>query len=1021
MKTRLPLTLLALVLSAVAVSSSIATANTTYTPTADLGNLMYVGDSITHGVNAASWRWPMHKIFADNGVDYNAVGVKTGNYSGGVTAGTVYGGQAFNNVHSSQASARAYEIAGRDTGSKYGRFEYSNIQNWLGQSDELNKSKGTYTGSTFTEENGNRPDTYFMLIGTNDLLSDISSDTLPNQITTITENLLGDMDTIVGAMQTSNANADIVVLSVPCWTVHANNNAEATHQAVETYNNSLKTWASNKTGVTMVDVNKGILDVASGKSFYGVSSMFNKPGVDGLHPSAQGDLLMAGNVAKGLGYAGRSAGQARKGASELAVNFYSGTNAPTWTGVQQLHDAGFTTSNVMVDADGINLGAEGTSSISYSWAADSNQDAGFTMDLNLTLGDGELNGWDVSNDLSITLGSDSFTGTLNINEAYIKWGETILYSTDMSANTETIRMAWLAGNNLEGLKTGYYVWLGDMLIGESLGVTYETGKGGLSITYDGSGNAVIKDLAVDGTASYAPTTTGYVNEAGAYVSAGPDLPVQGGDPQGGIDWKTDGFTASQTDLAVSGTYNARSAVDSSTGTGGAVSATITSGSTTLIYGNSGNYTGDVWVTIAKEGGASSWFGAHGAGGTLDGNAYLRLTDEAVGGSTVFGAVNATAVTGNVYVELSAENATFGSFTTGKKASLVGSYATNIGGNVDLVVNSGTLNASILGGIHTGAKTIDGDVNVYVNGGMVNGDVSGGGYTGTINGRTSVTITNGIIEGSVYGGGHGDTINGGVARSMGTQYASSVELTGGQVKGDVYGGGSAGTVNGNSGVLVSGTAVRLYDDDGTAWGNIYGGAGASGSVIGDSTVHIQNISTGVDAYGFDKYAGTISGGLNVSGNKTLILDNVKLGSFNATLEDFTHVRLTNGTNTQLSSLGGAHTLTIEDGCSLILEGDYALSNLMMGENSLLSLNSLVGDSLLVDITGVNNYTISLSDLNTNLDNITFKNGEDLFAAQLTNIDLQAGTGQLMMMVPEPSTATLGMLGLASLLMRRRRKA
>ena len=106
MKTRLPLSLLAALL-AVFPSAIAAPAGT------DLGNVMYVGDSITHGMNSGTYRWALHKIFADNGISYHAEGVKTGNYSGGVTAGTSYGGQVFNNEHSSQASARAWEISGR--------------------------------------------------------------------------------------------------------------------------------------------------------------------------------------------------------------------------------------------------------------------------------------------------------------------------------------------------------------------------------------------------------------------------------------------------------------------------------------------------------------------------------------------------------------------------------------------------------------------------------------------------------------------------------------------------------------------------------------------------------------------------------------------------------------------------------------------------------------------------------------------------------------------------------------------
>ncbi len=584
MKIRLPISLLAFVPVAPVI---IPMANGA-APT-DLGDVMYVGDSITHGVNAGSYRWAMHKILVDAGISYDAEGVKTGNFSNGVANGTMYGNVAFENVHSSQASARAWELSGRSSGS---RFNGSNITNWLGQST-VQKNGATYSGVTFTGDD--TPETFFLLIGTNDLLSDGNNSTLNTRIDSATTTLLGDMDLIYNSMCQANANANIVVLGIPCWTAHANGNSADTHRAVETYNASLKDWATTKSNVTYVEVNKGMVDVAAETPFYGVSSMFNTPGTDGLHPNAQGDLIMAGNVAKAMGYAGRSAGQQRKAAKDLAVNFHSGSAAaPTWTGISQLTTAGFATSNVTVSSAGINMGGEGRSEIGYSWAENDMLVGGFTLDIDLSLGDGNLNGWNVSDDLSITLGTDSFTGTLNINEAYIKWGNTILYSTDMAANTETLRMSWLAGNSSENLSAGYYVWLGDMLIGEALGVTYETGKSGLSISYEGTGNALIKDLALDGNNSYAPTTTGVVNTEAAYVSKGADLPAQGGEPQGNVDWKTTGFTHTNASAKASGTYNARSAADSGAGaSGNAVNVEIKSGNATHIYANSGDYKGDV--------------------------------------------------------------------------------------------------------------------------------------------------------------------------------------------------------------------------------------------------------------------------------------------------------------------------------------------------------------------------------------------------------------------------------------------
>ena len=117
MRLRLPFSLRSVLLACSALFSTVASASVS---DGNLGNVMYVGDSITHGVNSGSWRWAMHKIFADNGISYTEKGIMTGNYSGGVAAGTSYGGRIFQNLHSSAASARTYEIAGRANSSSYG-------------------------------------------------------------------------------------------------------------------------------------------------------------------------------------------------------------------------------------------------------------------------------------------------------------------------------------------------------------------------------------------------------------------------------------------------------------------------------------------------------------------------------------------------------------------------------------------------------------------------------------------------------------------------------------------------------------------------------------------------------------------------------------------------------------------------------------------------------------------------------------------------------------------------------------
>lgn len=540
-------------------------------------------------------------------------------------------------------------------------------------------------------------------------------------------------------------------------------------------------------------------------------------------------------------------------------------------------------------------------------------------------------------------------------------------------------------------------------------ITSGSGCNGLTIQYNGSGTAVLHDLALDGTGSYAPATSGTLNAEKSFISSGSF--TQSGTPEGNIEWKTEGFTKTADNLAGSGTFNARAQADSSAGgTGNSVNVSITSGNATHIYANSGNYTGDVWLTISKEGQASAWYGAHGASGTLNGNVFLRFTDAATGGSTVFGAVNAAGVTGNVYLEFSAENASFGTFTSSNSSSVVGSYATDIQGNVDIVVNSGTFNHQIMGGIFANARigttTIGGNTHVYINGGSVTGNVMGGGLTGSISGGANVTVTGGVISGSVYGAGQGGSILAG----------SSVCLTGGLVKGDVYAGGKAGSIQGDTSVTITGNTATLYN--GSSWGSISGG-GSGGTVDGNSTVRIQNLSSGTTAYGFDKYAGNISGGTNVSGDRSLVLDYVTVDSLQASLSDFTHVSAVNQTRTSLDSLGGALTVTIEAGSSLILNGTSDLTTLILGEHASLTLQGLTADAVVVDITGTSNYTLSLTEIPASLDNIKFLNDGVLYDAAMS-MDLQANSAMLFAQVPEPGSAALALAGLAPLLWRRRRK-
>ena len=395
----------------------------------ELGRVMYVGDSITHGINSASYRWALHKILVDNGIESTAVGYRKGNHSGGVQPGTSYNGKPFSNIHSAQASARAWELAGRKAG---GRYDNTNLANWLGLSSKKTDG-GTYAGETY------QADTFILLIGTNDLMSDKTAEGItPEKV----EGLLGrngSMQEIVDTIYKANPKATLVIMTVPCWTRHANCNDAKVHADVKKYNERLAAWvarAAGKRDIRLVQLDQGMVDVAADAPFYGCDSMFNKPGSDGLHPNAQGDLLMAGQLANALGLHGRTAGLERKAmpaAEKKPLQLAKGDSIPlTWKGKP---------------------------------AAD-----GFSVEFTPRVGDGAKGGWKTGADnaLSVTAGNDSLSGTLTIDEAHISWDGKVLYSADMSANTRPLRLAYTAGAADRDIPGGFYVWLGDMLIGEAL-------------------------------------------------------------------------------------------------------------------------------------------------------------------------------------------------------------------------------------------------------------------------------------------------------------------------------------------------------------------------------------------------------------------------------------------------------------------------------------------------------------------------------------------------------------------------
>lgn len=412
--------------------------------TPDLGNIMFVGDSITHGFGTPSYRWPLHKIFVDNGVQFVAVGVTQGNQNPRfcVQPGTPYAGVPFNNRHSAMSSERAYEIAGRINQS--GRLGNSNMFDWLGLDSE-------YSGEFKLDMPDQTPDTVVMMIGTNDTFGDygnkggIGAGTNMQQAQAAligtadaagTWSGTGDLDVIADALRRVNPAVRIVILTIPTWhDARHNNNTAADFAALHAYNKALTQWAAAKK-IEVVDVNRVLVNPAR-EDKPGVAEVQFFHNRDRLHPTVQGDLLIAAEVAKALGCPGRTVGLPRKSATEFAPMRFRG-------GV-------FKSTNAMP------LPERGA--------------ATFTGALRCRVGDGPAQGWNPEPALRVTLGNGENTGVLHVTESSILWGEKkdkVLYTADMSALAEEIRVAYVAGNAEEGRTPGFYVWLGQDLIGEAL-------------------------------------------------------------------------------------------------------------------------------------------------------------------------------------------------------------------------------------------------------------------------------------------------------------------------------------------------------------------------------------------------------------------------------------------------------------------------------------------------------------------------------------------------------------------------
>ena len=916
MKLRLPHRFQAALIAALAsVSFTTLSSGSAYAADAastNLGDILFMGDSITHGVVDQTYRWQMFKSFVDNGITFDINGPLNG-YASTPTnmndAGTAYGGVNFENLHYAKSSGRAYQMV-----------------------------SGAWYGISASKVGETDYDTYTLMIGTNDILSDtgnnsgVSYDTyiphmqglLGGEISytgadksltaqwtwTKGETMSGDLNTILNALGLDEGD-NFYVLSIPVWAQgHSNHNNASDHAAVTGYNTMLEQWVAeyNKTSeanVQYVDVNKGITDltVAADRGDVGPYDFFRNN--DRLHPSQQGSIIIGGNLTRAMGLAGRTAGLHRSATTEAG-----------WTAASN---------------PAITLEAGDSQEVVRDPFT---EDGGYTVDFKATFGNGGQDGWldagihtgnlngSAQNVLAVTVGDGINGGTLNLSEGYIMWGSNILYCQDNSqTSNDAIRIAYHNGSTADNVAEGYYVWLGDMLIGQGLGSTPGLGWNGIKVSSTG-GTATLTGLMYTNTA-YAPTTGYAVGESPYYVTQDRGqteiVPTREAAPthDRGVTREYD-FTGAQT-------------------------------STTVIAAN--NLPGDTKIgrTTASGTGSGKWYaGANGLGADYTGDLALEITGT-VGGNGIYGIVNSGGASYTVDGDVTMQMSSTGTIThtTGVAPSIAGGYYGSITGKFRAVVNSGILQYGIAGGyVFANADDHIGSVEIDVNGGTVNGNVYGGSINnapGTVDGDVDIYVNGGTINGSVYGGGTAGTVSGN----------ANITITGGTIDGSVIGTGTAGTIGGNQiNITLSGGVIT-----GDVLGRNAGFTGFTGTTsvtvdgylplikgnISADNVTLRGVQDTEYAGYMDTYRGTVTAG------STLTLENYKARDVMAKL-------VTQGLRVTGTTATTVHDLTLT-ACDIQVDGGSGLTladTLKLGATTTYSGNIALADGLVISMDSANEH-------------------------------------------------------------------
>ncbi|WMB14673.1 SGNH/GDSL hydrolase family protein [Akkermansia muciniphila] len=466
---------------------------------ADPGGVIFIGDSITQGGSflagkVASYRYSLFKNFVDNGIRYNPMGTTQGAAMGtDVSSQTPdYMGVQFSNVSESAASGRSYQYAGHEANAMYrqdpgtvmpekNRGPLSvklGLENPFTQSSEQfydGTSLVTYTGDTYQSLYGDvKASTACIMIGINDLY-DMSQKGYAQTHEQIVENI----QRIVTTLQEYNPDMNVVVMG--CLPVGSNNGAlGAGVNNVSNYNNLLQQavsgWSTATSSVQYADVSQG---------FYASNGAMIDT-IRGAHPNAQGELIVAGNIARVLGVGQRTMGLERRSGANLTFHADLSTTSPVVKNASGAVLGTFTHASSGAD----NLWSSNGSTLSFSspqntsdWlrlalpANTAGEARTITLSIQLSMVHDEVTPG--SNFLTVFLGDGLYgAGLLAIGEDGIYWGNgssgTLLYgaayddanSHFMTQGIHDLRIV-ISGATEDGSKGLFQIWLDGQLIGEN--------------------------------------------------------------------------------------------------------------------------------------------------------------------------------------------------------------------------------------------------------------------------------------------------------------------------------------------------------------------------------------------------------------------------------------------------------------------------------------------------------------------------------------------------------------------------